>query len=93
MSTPKKPVPLAGSERTPLEGAREVGPAGPNEIVDVTIRLRSRSGKKPFVDAGEFSKPIENRKILSREEFEKQITLTKSSSSGGSGFSTDGPGH
>jgi kumamolisin len=72
MSTPKKQVPLAGSERTPLEGAREVGPARPNEIVDVTIRLRSRSGKKPFVDAGEFSKPVENRKILSREEFEKQ---------------------
>jgi len=72
MSSPKKPVPLVGSERTPLEGAREVGPAGPNEIVDVTIRLRSRSGKKPFVDAGEFSKPIEKRKILSREEFEKQ---------------------
>ena len=72
MSIPKKQVPLAGSERTPLEGAREVGPASPNEIVDVTIRLRSRSGKKPFVDAGEFSKPIENRKILSRQEFEKQ---------------------
>jgi kumamolisin len=72
MSIPKKQVPLAGSERTPLEGAREVGPAGPNEIVDVTIRLRSRSGRKPFVDAGEFSKPIENRKIFSRQEFEKQ---------------------
>jgi kumamolisin len=71
MSTPKKQVPLAGSERTPLEGAREVGPASPNEIVDVTIRLRSRSGKKAFLDAGEFSKPIESRKILSREEFEK----------------------
>jgi kumamolisin len=72
MSTPKKQIPLAGSERTPLEGAWEVGPAGPNEIVEVTIRLRSRSGNKPFWDAGEFSKPIESRKILSREEFEKQ---------------------
>jgi hypothetical protein len=55
MSTPKKQVPLAGSERTPLEGAREVGPASLNENVDVTIRLRSRSGKKPFADAGEFT--------------------------------------
>jgi len=72
MPTPKKQVPLAGSERTPLEGAREIGPAGPNEVLDVTIRLRSRSGKKPFVDVGEFGKPMENRKILSREEFEKQ---------------------
>jgi len=72
MATPKKPVPLAGSERTPLKGARDVGPVSPNETVDVTLRLRSRSGKKPFVDADEFSKPVRNRKILSREEFEKQ---------------------
>jgi kumamolisin len=72
MPTPKKQVPLAGSERAPLPGAREIGPANPNEVVDVTIRLRSKSGKKPVVDAGEFSKPIEKRKILSREEFESQ---------------------
>ena len=72
MSTPKKQVPLAGSERAPLAGAREVGPANPNEVVDVTVRLRSRSGKEPFADSGEFSKPIEKRRILSREEFESQ---------------------
>jgi len=72
MSTPKKQLPLAGSARTPLEGAREVGPASPNEIVDVTIRLRARSGKRSFVDADEFAKPIKNRKIFSREDFEKQ---------------------
>jgi kumamolisin len=72
VSTPKKQVPLAGSARVPLEGAREVGPANPNEIVDVTIRLRSRSAKKPVVEAAEFTKAVKNRKILSRQEFEKQ---------------------
>ena len=72
MSTPKKPLPLAGSERTPLPGAREIGPANPNETVDVTIRLRSRAGKKPIVNSEEFTKPIDERTILSRKEFEQR---------------------
>ncbi|HTW59078.1 MAG TPA: S53 family peptidase [Terriglobales bacterium] len=53
-----------------MKGAREIGPANPNEIVDVTIRLLSRAGKKPAIAADEFTKPIEERKILSRQEFE-----------------------
>jgi kumamolisin len=72
MSTPKKQVLLAGSERVPLEGARETGPANPNETVEVTIRLRPRAGKKPIVNAAEFTKPVEKRTILSRKEFEKR---------------------
>jgi len=72
MSTPKKPLPLAGSERAPMDGAREIGPANPNETVDVTIRLRSRAGKKPMVSADSYTKPIEERTILSRKEFEQR---------------------
>ena len=72
MSAPKTQLPLAGSERAPMEGAREIGPANPNEMVDVTIRLRSRTGKKPIVNADEFTKPVETRAILSRTEFERQ---------------------
>jgi kumamolisin len=72
MSTPKKPLPLAGSERAPMDGAREIGPANPNETVDVTIRLRSRAGKKPMVSADAYTKPIEERTILSRKEFEQR---------------------
>jgi kumamolisin len=71
MSAPKKRFSLAGSERAPLKGAREIGPANPSEIVDVTIRVQSRAGKKPIVDADEFEKPIEERTILSRKEFEQ----------------------
>ncbi len=71
MSTPKKSFQVPGSERVPLKGAREIGPANPSEIVDVTIRLRSRAGKKPIVDANEFKKPIEERNILSRKDFER----------------------
>jgi kumamolisin len=72
VSTPKNQVPLAGSERAPLEGAREIGPANPKETVDVTIRLRARAGKKPIVNAAEFTKPIEKRTILSRKDFEQR---------------------
>jgi kumamolisin len=72
MSTPKKYFALAGSERAPLEGAREIGPANPNEMVDVTIRLRSRAGKKPIVNPDEFTKPVEKRTILSRKDFEQR---------------------
>ena len=72
MSTPKKPLPLTGSERAPLEGARLIGPANPNEQVDVTIRLRSRAGKKPIITADAFTKPVEKRTILSRKEFEQR---------------------
>ncbi len=72
MSTPKKQFSLAGSERAPLEGAREIGPANPEEMVDVTIRLRPREGKKPIANANEFTKPIQERTILSRKEFEQR---------------------
>lgn len=71
MPTSKAKVPLHGSERTPLKGAREIGPANPNEIVDVTIRLRPKSGKKPFLDPEEYKKPVKDRKIFSRKEFEQ----------------------
>src|ERR1700684_2677251 len=71
MSTPKKTLPIAGSERAPMEGAQEIGPANPKEMVDVTIRLRSRAGKKPIISADAFTKPIAKRKIMSRQEFEQ----------------------
>jgi kumamolisin len=76
--TPKK-LAIAGSERAPLEGAREIGPANPNEKLDVTIRLRSRAGKKPIVNADAFTKPIAKRTILSRKEFEQSHGATPES--------------
>ena len=71
MSTPKKSFQLAGSERAPLKGAREIGPANPSEIVDVTIRLRPSAVRKPIVNANEIKKPVRERTILSRKEFEQ----------------------
>jgi kumamolisin len=61
---------LSGSERSPLKNAKEIGIADPNEIVEVTIVLRS---KKPGAAAQSFraisAKPLKERKYLSRDEF------------------------
>jgi len=62
---------LTGSERAPMRGAHEIGPANPSEKVEVTIRLRSRVGKKPAVSQDTFSQPPSERKIFTREEYER----------------------
>ncbi|MGB9197844.1 MAG: protease pro-enzyme activation domain-containing protein, partial [Terriglobales bacterium] len=77
--TPTKPLP--GSERIPMPGAREIGPANPNEQVEVTIRLRPPAGKelagkepsakKPPSNA-ESIQPIKDRTFLTRQEFARQ---------------------
>lgn len=69
MPKQEKRVPLKGSSRTALPGGRRIGPADPNERIQVTVFLR-RGDAKPFpaIDAlGARSGP--NRKYLSREEF------------------------
>ena len=46
----EKRVAIAGSDRTPLPGARRIGPADPGEIVQVTAVLRRRpSSKAPAI--------------------------------------------
>jgi kumamolisin len=71
MASPKNRVPLAGSERSPMPGAREIGPANPNEVIEVTVRLRSRGGKTPPISASTYQQLPAERPILSREELEK----------------------
>jgi kumamolisin len=46
MADRKERTPLAGSERAPILGARVIGNADPNQIIDVTIRLHSAAKKK-----------------------------------------------
>lgn len=72
MPTSKDHIPLAGSERAPLPGAQELGPADPSQQIDVTIRMRSRAGKGPIVDAETFMQSIEKRTIMTRSEFEQR---------------------
>jgi len=70
LSTNKNKIPLAGSEKYPVEGAREIGKVDPNERIDVTVIVRPNSATRRISQAGLGSQPIRNRTHLSREEFE-----------------------
>ncbi len=68
MATKKILARLAGSERSLRAGSRLLGAANPNEIILVTLRLRSRAGKiVPAEKIGAL--PLSRRKYLGREEF------------------------
>jgi kumamolisin len=65
----EKRVELKGSARAPLPGGRRVGPANPNERIQVTVFLQRGAGRQ-FPDVNEMgSRPVRSRKYLSREEF------------------------
>ena len=48
-----------------------MGPANPNESVNVTVRLRSRAGRTPLVNTDALKPPGERHSILTRKEFEQ----------------------
>jgi kumamolisin len=71
MSESERLVPLEGSERKPLPGARPVGPSDPNERFEVTVYVRSRESAenlKKLADQVSAVPPAERRRV-SREEF------------------------
>lgn len=61
-------VELKGSTRAALPGAQDVGPADPNEQIEVTVYLRPSGTKSPSADEIG-STPISEREYLSREQF------------------------
>jgi kumamolisin len=79
MPTPKDRLALPGSERAPMRGAQAVGPTDPQQQVDVTLRLRSRAGKKPNFNQDVSTKPEEKRTFLSRSDFEQRFGATPES--------------
>jgi kumamolisin len=67
MAKPSKVVPVPGSERAPLPGARAVGPVAANERFEVTLRVRPRS---PIPSAAALGgQAPTKRQYLSREEY------------------------
>jgi kumamolisin len=64
-------VNLQGSERSVMPGARQIGPADPNEIIDVTVIVgrRSRAAKTFPSIATLGATPLTQRRHLTREEF------------------------
>ena len=61
---------LANSERTPMEGAKLIGPFDPLEKVEVTVYLRRGSKAEAYPNIAQLgSLPVKERHHLSREDF------------------------
>jgi len=78
MSSHKNYIPLHGSERVALPGAHAVGAANPDERIEVTVRLRSRSPEKiagkNAISADKLgAQPIDQRQYMSRDEFRQNF--------------------
>jgi kumamolisin len=64
---------LAQSERAPMKDAKSIGPANPDEKMEVTVLLRRGSKPGTYPNLAELgSLPPKERHHLSREEFAKQ---------------------
>jgi kumamolisin len=62
--------PISGSERAPVKNAKTIGTPDPNEVVEVTVVLRSKGAGTQISSVRETSaQPLKERKYLSREEF------------------------
>jgi kumamolisin len=73
VNAPNGQVPLPGSERQPLPGARPTGPVDPNERFEVTLILR---GQQPPDELRKTAEQVGSldpsaRRHTSREEFER----------------------
>jgi len=62
-------LPVIGTERAPVAGARRVGPADPNEVLSVSLRLRRRADAPPLPTLKDFSAGPGTRPRVSRSEF------------------------
>src|SRR5262245_50719293 len=71
MASTKGRIPIPGSERSPVPGARTVGTPDPNERIEVTVVVRRRSSSKGLTSVKDIgSRMPRERQYLSREEFE-----------------------
>ena len=69
MATPDGRVPVPGSERAPVEGARPTGAVPGDEHVEVTVVVRYHAGSKPLGSTAKFGVPAPGeRKYLTREQ-------------------------
>lgn len=63
-------VELKGSARQPLPGGQDVGPADPNQQIEISIYLRRGSASRDFPSIERLgSQPPQERKYLTREQF------------------------
>jgi kumamolisin len=72
MTPPENRVPIKGSERKPLSGARILQATRPDERIEVMVKVRPRAPLANLDSSPALtSKLPKQRKYLSREEFEK----------------------
>jgi kumamolisin len=69
-------VELKGSTRAALPGAQDVGPADPNEQIEVTVYLRA-SGATAWSADEIGSQPISEREYLTREQFARRHSASE----------------
>jgi len=73
MATRQDRVSLKGSARAAMPGGQDVGPADPNQRIEVTVLLRRGSQAGEFPSAAEVGARLpRERKYLTREEFARQ---------------------
>jgi kumamolisin len=65
-------VPVPGSERTPVAGARKVGPAPQDERVEVTVVVRPRSSE-PLAIEQLAAQPPGQRQHIARRDYERTL--------------------
>jgi len=71
MSSPKGRIPIPGSERTAIPGARAVGAPDPNERIEVTVVVRPRPSSRGLASVKEIGTRMpRERQYLSHKEFE-----------------------
>ena len=66
-------VPVVGSERDPVEGARRIGPASPDERVEITVVVRARESSAEATAEQVSSRPPAERRYLTREDYARQM--------------------
>lgn len=70
MANPQDRVQLKGSNRAALPGGKDVGPADPNEQIEVSVLLRRGSRPSEFPSVEEMASRLpRDRQYLTREEF------------------------
>src|SRR5438445_2100197 len=71
MARSTKHVPVAGSERAPVPGARAIRPTAASERVEVTVRVRPRSSSKKLPMPEQLGALLpRDRKYLSRKQLD-----------------------
>ena len=71
MARSTKHVPVVGSERAPVPGARAIRPTAASERVEVTVRVRPRSSSKKLPMPEQLGALLpRDRKYLSRKQLD-----------------------